>query len=387
SSSDREEIVEEEEEESEDSDDGEGNLGRLFAERIQWPKQTLTYRSQVVEELVRGVIRIFQGLFTKKFFPVLQPPIGVGSTFEGWSPQEDDAVYSLLIPMNPPSGHIFHVELGTPGEIPAKHARICVELECTCKNEQLVGNMLCFLHHSEEELKRNQGPSLLHTLCTGSYLDVQKTVRWFQKFVRSAWMLLPQSRHYCMTVLLSSRSCKLQITSTFKRTYFVEIMFGVQQGDSDIFMSSQSTEASSTSNTMWPETYAVAEVKFFRCIASQAPRDSFHLKCLQLCARILVGTGFSTYAFKTAVMHLLTTIPLSGWRRKHFLQRLVDSMSYLRCCLEEKRLNHFFIGNENVPGEIHLPLACQRAEPFNLFWYLVQDPAAHAKALHDFSKL
>ncbi|XP_074693884.1 uncharacterized protein LOC141928916 [Strix aluco] len=46
-----------------------------------------------------------------------QPPIGVGSTFEGWSPCEDDAVYCLLVP---PRGHAFHLELGTPGEMPAK---------------------------------------------------------------------------------------------------------------------------------------------------------------------------------------------------------------------------------------------------------------------------
>ena len=73
-----------------------------------------------------------------------------------------------------------------------------------------------------------------------------------------------------------------------------------------------------TSSTTRPENCAVAELNFFRHTARQAPHDSLHLKCLQLCARILVGTGFSTYTLKTAVMHLLTTIPLSGWRRRDY---------------------------------------------------------------------
>ncbi|KAM6273973.1 inositol 1,4,5-trisphosphate receptor-interacting protein-like 1 [Porphyrio hochstetteri] len=381
-----EEEQEEEESEGEDSD-GERDLGRFFAKHIQWPKQNLTYWSKVVEELVDDLFLLFQDLFSDQFLPVLQPAIGVGSAFESWTPEEDGVLYSMLVPLKAPRGHVFHLELGTPGEIPAKHTCIRVELECTCMNEQLVGKMLCFLHHSEEELKRYQGPSLLHTLCTGSYLDVQKTMRCFQTFVSLGCRVLPQSRYFHMKLLPSNRSCKLQLKNASKRTFFIDLMFGVQQGDSDIFLCSQSTEDSFILNTMWPETYAVADLKFFRCIARQAPQDSFHLKCLQLCARILVGTGFSTYAFKTAVMHLLTTIPLSGWRRKDFLQRLVDIMSYLRCCLEEKCLNHFFVGNENVPREIHLPLACQRAEPFNLFWYLVQDPSDHAKALREFGEL
>ncbi|PKU38980.1 inositol -trisphosphate receptor-interacting 1 [Limosa lapponica baueri] len=56
-------------------------------------------------------------------------------------------------------------------------------------------------------------------------------------------------------------------------------------------------------------------------------------------------------------------------------------MWYLRGCVEEKRLDHFFLGNENVPEDIILPPAFQAAEPLNLFQHLVQDPAAHATAL------
>ena len=386
SSSDREQVEEEEEEEEEDNDDA-NDLGRFFEEHIQWPVQNLATECQTVKELLGNFILVFQQLLSNSFFPLPQPPIGVGSAFEGWSPREKDIVYRLLVPLKPPRGHAFHLELGTAGEMPGRNFCVRVELVCTCMSERLAGEMLCFLHHPEEELRRNQDPSLLRTLCTSSYLDVQKTARWFHQLVKAAWVVLPQSSTCCLTVLPSSRSCKYQVTKSDNKSLITEMIFGVQQGNSHIFVSSQTTEAIFTPSTMWPETYAVAEANFFSHMARQAPHDSFHLKCLQLCARILVGTGFSTYTLKTVVMHLLTTTPLSGWRRKHLLLRLQDIMRYLRCCLEEKRLDHFFLGNERVPEEISLPPDFRTLEPLNLFQCLAQDPAAHVEALREFVEL
>ncbi|KAM6444527.1 uncharacterized protein O9250_015583 [Rhynochetos jubatus] len=367
--------------------DSEDALGRSFAKRIPWPVQNLAYRSRVMEELAGDLLRVFHMYFSGSFFPVLQPVIRVGSTFEGWSPREEDARYRLLLPLQPPRGHAFRLELGTAGEMPAKDSRVRVELECICRRPELVDDTLCFLHHPEEELRENQAPSLLHTLCTGSYLDAQKTARWFQDTVRSAWGVVPLSRLYKMNLLPSSRSCKMQLISTSGRSLFAEIIFGVQLGVSDIFLSSQPAEPGLIPSTRWPQSCVVAEAKFFRVVARQAPRDSFHLKCLQICARILEGTAFSTYTFKTAVMHLLTTTPLSDWRRRHFMLRLEDIMRYLDDCLKEKRLNHFFFGNEHVPEEIILPPAFPTAEPPNLFQHLAQDPAAHARAMTEFDEL
>ncbi|KAM6136969.1 inositol 1,4,5-trisphosphate receptor-interacting protein-like 1 [Pterocles gutturalis] len=384
-----EEAQEEEEEESDQEDaDGERDLGRIFAWRIQWPAQDLAYGSQLVEELVGNLLRASQELFFNSFFLVLQPAIKVGSTFEGWAPREDDAVYCLLLPLKPPRGHTFHLELDTPREMPASDSRVRVELKCTCMEVQLVHKSLCFVHRPEQELRRNQGPSLLHTLCTDSYLDVEKTAHWFQSFVSSAWARMPQSCSYDMKVLPSSRSCKLQLTNASGRTVLVEIIFGVQQGDWDLFLSSEGRDdIFLIPSTIWPESYAVAEAKFFSHVARQAPRNSFHLQCLQVWASILEGTDFTTYTLKTVVMHLLATTPLSGWRRRDFLPRLEDIMQFLRCCLEDKCLNHFFFGNENVPEEIILPPAFKTAKPYNLFYHLLHYPADHAQALRDYMVL
>ncbi|NWR59120.1 IPIL1 protein, partial [Bucorvus abyssinicus] len=152
--------------------------------------------------------------------------------------QEYHVVYHLLVPLKAPQGHSFHLELGTTGEVLSKDSRIRVELECICVREQLEEDMLCFLHHPKEELRRNQPPSLLDTLCTGSYLDTARTIRCFQILVKSAWKALPEQEDNCLTVLPSSCSCKLLLTSTSSIPILIEMLFGVREDDSGAVTSS-----------------------------------------------------------------------------------------------------------------------------------------------------
>ena len=209
------------------------DVGRISAKRLLDLPQSFT----MVEELMDELLPVCRKLSRNSFMPRLKPAIGVVSAFEGWSPRDNDAVYHLLVPLKPPRGHAFHLEPGTAEEMPARNSRLRVELECTCTRERLVGDMLCFLHHPEEELRKNQAPSLLGTLCTGPYLDMEKTTRWFQILVKAAWVVLPQSRHCRLTVLPSRRCCKLRLTNASDSAFLIEMMFGVQQDGSDTFLS------------------------------------------------------------------------------------------------------------------------------------------------------
>ncbi|NWZ84577.1 IPIL1 protein, partial [Poecile atricapillus] len=374
-------------EESEEELPAKKSMIWIFSRHFQLSVPKLAPGRRVVQELLSDLLQVSHSLFSDSFFPLLEPAIGVGSAFEGWSHhKEEDVVYYMFVPLKPPHGHAFLLEPDTTGEMSQRSMRIRVELVCTCTRQQPDNNMLCFLHHSEKELKRNQMASLLHTLCTGPYLDGEKIALWFQTFVILAWSMLPQSCHYSMKVLPSRRSCKVKLMKASGRSFTVEIIFSVQQGDSDIFLSSQPTEAQFPPSTTWLESYAVAEAKFFRQVAMQAPPHSCHLKCLRLCARVLEDSGLSIYALKTSVMHLLTLIPLSEWQHKYLLMRVDDILHYLRCCLEEARLKHFFFGNEDMPEEISLPPAFQEAQPLNLFQDLAQNPAAQTEALNKFNK-
>ncbi|NXN65412.1 IPIL1 protein, partial [Himantopus himantopus] len=67
----------------------------------------------MVEDLVDELVCICQKLSQNSFMPRLKPVIGVGSTLGGWGAHVDDAVFCLLVPLKPPLGHTFHLELGT----------------------------------------------------------------------------------------------------------------------------------------------------------------------------------------------------------------------------------------------------------------------------------
>ncbi|XP_038009582.1 inositol 1,4,5-trisphosphate receptor-interacting protein-like 1 [Motacilla alba alba] len=389
-------------EDREDTQDVWNELGLLLVDQIEWPVEDLERGCSVTAELMKSFSRVFVDSASNSFYPVPQEAIGVGSAFEGWSPRDWDGVYRVLVPLDPPPGHAFQLELNSAGPMAARTFSVRVELVCTCKREQLDKKLLCFLHHSQEELRRKQKRSLLETLCTGSYLDVEKTSHWFRQLVRCSWLHVPQSYSWHLVFQPSSRSCQFQL-SKGKERLTVEMLFGVRQGDSDIFVVSQPTEAQKggslsfvssqpaqanfIASTAWPETYAAAEAKFFQHIARQLPCESLHLKCLQLFTCILRDTGLSSSTWKTVVMHMLTIVPLSRWCRREFARRLWDTMAYLHCCLQLKRLDHFVLGNERLPAEISLPPAMRRVEPLNLFECLARDPAAHGQAMQAYGQL
>ncbi|XP_038009669.1 inositol 1,4,5-trisphosphate receptor-interacting protein-like 1 [Motacilla alba alba] len=389
-------------EDREDTRDVGNEQGNLLVDHIKWPVEDLERGCSVTAELMKSFSRVFVDSASNSFYPVPQEAIGVGSAFEGWSPRDWDGVYRVLVPLDPPPGHAFELELNSEGQMAARTFSVRVELVCTCRMEQLDEKFLCFLHYSRKELRRKQQRSLLETLCTGSYLDVEKTSHWFHHLVRCSWRHVPQSYSWHLVFQPSSRSCQFQL-SKGKESLTVEMLFGVRQEDSDIFVVSQPTEAQKggslsfvssqpaqanfIASTEWPETYAVAEAKFFQHIARQLPCESLHLKCLQLFTCILRGTGFSSSTWKTVVMHVLTTVPLSRWCRREFARRLWDIMAYLRRCLQLKRLDHFVLGNERLPAEISLPPAMRRVEPLNLFERLARDPAAHEEAMQAYGQL
>ncbi|XP_066407682.1 inositol 1,4,5-trisphosphate receptor-interacting protein-like 1 [Molothrus aeneus] len=356
------------------------NLGGLSAERIQLPVVEVDKGCSVICDLMARLTDVLRQGLSRNFYPVPQEAIGVGSDFEGWSPCAEGVVYQVLVPLSPPPGHAFHLELDTAG-MAQRNFWVRVELLCTCSSRQLREDMLCFLHHPELELRREQEPSLLHTLCTSSYLDVEQTAQWFCCFVRLAWMLLPQSCHWRLTLLSSRRSCRVQLSKE-KESLMAEMIFGVRRGDSDIFVGSQPSAVGMPSTT-WIETCAMAEAKFFRHISRQAPKDSCHCKCLQLLSHSLVGVSLSSYTLKTVLMHLLSTVPLAGWHSRDFPWRMMDIVEYLLCSLQTKQLQHFVIGNERLPGEISLPSDLRLAEAPNLLQQLASDPNAHRKAVQE----
>ncbi|KAM6380156.1 inositol 1,4,5-trisphosphate receptor-interacting protein-like 1 [Pluvialis apricaria] len=231
------EVDEEEKVEDDDDDDDFGDMWHLrgcVSHCTQWPVPYMADTCTMVEELGEELLSACRRLSGNDFKPRLRPAIGVGCVYEGWSTHEDNVLYRLLVPLQPPPGHTFCLELGTTKDMLTSASCLHVHLQCTCLRELLVEDMLCFVHHSADDLKC-QGPSLLNTLCTNSYLDVEKTACWFQTLVKDAWKLMPQSHCCQLTVLPATRSCKLRLQNG-EESLSIEMIFGVPLDDSGCFL-------------------------------------------------------------------------------------------------------------------------------------------------------
>ncbi|XP_068034873.1 cyclic nucleotide-gated channel beta-1-like, partial [Anomalospiza imberbis] len=104
-------------EDREDTQDAGNEQGILLVDGIQWPVEDLERGCSVVAELMESFTRVFVDSVSNSFYPVPQEAIGVGSAFEGWSPRGWDGVYHVLVPLNPPPGHVFHLELNSAGQM------------------------------------------------------------------------------------------------------------------------------------------------------------------------------------------------------------------------------------------------------------------------------
>ncbi|KAH1173698.1 hypothetical protein KIL84_017537 [Mauremys mutica] len=313
--------------------------------------------------LVNSLLEVCQVLTYQTFLPQLENCTAVASAFEGWCPHRDSKAYRVLVPLLPPKGHSFHLEIENVEGTLEKHDHILVELECMCKRERLLGDVVCLLHHAKEDLSDNiQGPFHVHLLCTNSHLDVEKNMLWFHSLVGKAWALVAHNYSFQLTAQPSASSCKLSLACESKRALSIDIIIGVQWGNSLVFLPCHGAETGPPSSTVWLETFAVQEMLFFQWVS-----------------RIL-----TTYHFKTTPMHLLLLLPLSEWRLEQLAQRLQDILSYLRRSLEEKCLYHFLIENSTLASQIPVPKAFQNAEPLNLFRHLALEPAAHGQATSEF---
>ncbi|XP_010160269.1 PREDICTED: inositol 1,4,5-trisphosphate receptor-interacting protein-like 1, partial [Eurypyga helias] len=155
------------------------------------------------------------------------------------------------------------------GQLSARHSRVCVVLECTCARESILGNILCFLHHPDDTLPRDQNSTLLHTLCTCSYLDAEKVTSWVQLMVQSAWLLLPQSHH-----------CQLKGPALLQ----------VLQVPADNNPQGEHLHGDDVSSAA-RQLYRCPEQRVGKgelLMAWHSQQDNLHLRGLQLCAHILV---------------------------------------------------------------------------------------------------
>ncbi|CAN8207937.1 unnamed protein product [Coccothraustes coccothraustes] len=222
----------EDEDEEEETLKGQRHSVRLFSVPHILSTQGLTDMCRDVKKMMRDVLRVCRVLSKDTFMPEMHPATGKNGIHESWSIFEDRVLYQLLVFLQPPPRHSFRLELYGGTHLPERCSNIRVLLECTCLSE--MGNIPCFVHPSKTSETHHS--ALMQNLCTGSYLDVEEIACWVQNLVQTAWEHLPQWQDWQLTVLPSSRSCRLLLSGPSDMQLCAVLVFAVEQGSPGTFL-------------------------------------------------------------------------------------------------------------------------------------------------------
>ncbi|XP_029821291.1 inositol 1,4,5-trisphosphate receptor-interacting protein-like 1 [Manacus vitellinus] len=222
------------EEQEEDKDEEEEDLNeahRFLLRPTLSPILEVPDMCRNLKHLVHDLLFISRDFSQRTSMPEIYPATGMDSSFESWSISLQNRIfYQLLVVLRPPCGHSFILEQVTMGQQPDRCSDIHVELECMCSSEHGMEYNLCFLHPTDKRLPQDQRSPLLRTLCTESYLNVEKTAHWAQNLLEAAWWRLPRWPRRHLWVLRSSRTCRFLMISPSERQTCTEMYFVVQQG-------------------------------------------------------------------------------------------------------------------------------------------------------------
>ncbi|XP_054977736.1 inositol 1,4,5-trisphosphate receptor-interacting protein-like 1 [Sorex araneus] len=373
-------------------------LESFYKHRVQNAIRDLPCTCEFVESFVDDLIEACRVVGRREAHPQLEDCLGIGAAFEKWGTVHETQAFDILVPIAPPQGTVFVLEMRDPA-LGHRCGSVLVESECACKHEKLLGDVLCLVHHHHREHPAHSGMCSSATkaaLCTASYLDVYKTVQWFQKLLSNAWALVAHKYDFKLSLPLSTTACNLRLDYRSGRSLSIRLILGVQREDTLVYLVSQAADQEQLTSVDWPESFAACEHLFLKLVGRFAPENTCHLKCLQIILSLRdtkdLPPGSSppiltSYHFKTALMHLLLRLPLTDWQPDMISQRLQDILWFLGRGLQQRSLHHFLIGNNFLPLTIPIPKTFRNAEPVNLFQHLVLNPMAHSQAVEEFHSL
>ncbi|XP_006900757.1 PREDICTED: inositol 1,4,5-trisphosphate receptor-interacting protein-like 1 [Elephantulus edwardii] len=372
-------------------------LDSFYQHYVYNANRDLRSTCEFVESFVDDLIEACRMLSRREAHLQLEDCLGIGAAFEKWGTYQETQKFDILVPIVPPQGFIFVLEMRDPA-LGRRCGCVLVELECMCKCEKLLGDVLCLVHHNSDHLAAagKWNSFIKGSLCTGSHLDVYKTVQWFRNLVGNAWALVAHKYDFKLSLPPSATSCELRLDYRSGRFLSVSLVLGVQREDTLVYLVSQAPDQEQLSSVNWPESFAACEHLFLKLIGRFAPENTCHLKCLQIILSLQdlenLPHGAScpvltSYHFKTALMHLLLRLPLTDWQHNMLSQRLQDILWFLGRGLQQRSLHHFLIGNTFLPLTIPIPKTFRNAEPVNLFQHLVLNPSAHSQAVEEFHNL
>ncbi|XP_053306265.1 inositol 1,4,5-trisphosphate receptor-interacting protein [Spea bombifrons] len=338
---------------------------------------------EFVEGFVDDLLEALRSLCNRDADMEVEDSVCVGSTYENWrvnKPLECD----LIVPFAPPEPFQFECrpwvidQSITPHKQGYGTIRVCrpddKEAGCVCGKTKLGEDLLCLVH--SQNIKKNDNEDM-NLLCSknSNYLAKDQVMMWFQTSLTKAWSKISHKYEFDLNFRNLNIPGALRVKFRSGKVISFNITPVVQYEDSDLYLVSHFPSAPEPQdNIYWDISFAVYEKRFLKEVAKHLPDNSCHLSCLQIMTflyskqcSISGQTGLTTYHLKTVLLHLLLVRPSSEWDRSHLDSRLKDMLRSLEKCLLEKKLNHFMVGNPDLPESVKLPEVFRLAEPFNLF--------------------
>ncbi|XP_067858070.1 inositol 1,4,5-trisphosphate receptor-interacting protein [Heptranchias perlo] len=382
-------------------------LARFYEKCVRVPGNELSRTQELVEGCADDLLEALRSVCDRDLDMEVEECIGIGSLYENWRVGKP-LVCDLIVPFTPPEPYCFRVELVgtgqgvTPGE--RGYGRIHVasphqnSSACLCGRTHLGEDMLCLVHGEHSPGSRPDGSGLLWS-ATAPYLAKGQVMRWFQTALTKAWAKISHKYDFELCFRELDRPGALKIRLRSGKTLFFNISPVVQFESSDVYFMPIFTSDAEPGNvqsndTFWPLTFAVYEKRFLKSMAKKLPENSCHLVCLQIVSFLhqkqcsLTGpSGLTQYHLKTALLHLLASRPLADWHQACIQLRLQDLLRYLDKVLQEKRLNHFIVGNASALPDVDIPAVFRLAEPLNLFRALVTHHVLYQRARGTFEEM
>ncbi|XP_046899748.1 inositol 1,4,5-trisphosphate receptor-interacting protein [Hypomesus transpacificus] len=263
---------------------------------------------------------------------------------------------------------------------------------CPCGNTDI--DMLCLLHSDEKVVDMSKKSSSPFLSPTTPYLSKTQVLKWFQRELRQAWEYISHKYEFELTFSNTDVPGTLSVRFRSGKVITFNIKPVVEfKGTAAYFVIGTSNKnVNNSSDAFWELSFAPYEDHFLKRLNINLPKNSCHIKCLEIAVFLhrkqtgLTGkSGLTVYHMKTALYHLLIKEPLM-WHPEQLTNRLQDLLGFLENCLEHKKLSHAFFGNSLV-SNTSLSQRLAEAKPVNLFHPLVVQKSLYFKTVKHFHEL
>lgn len=309
--------------------------------------------------------------------------VEVGRLYEQW-PSRKSLVCEYHVPIIPRKPFSFEFELFRDKITLYSNVNMVkdtVSSICICNDTNPDADTLCLLH-PDNKTNNIAEDYINDPLCheDSPYLSKKRVGKWFRNALKKAWEEISHKYDFELTFHNTESPGSLKVRFRSGKVILLNITPVVRFQDSEAHLISYLSSIMHLSDTHWPVCFARYEYSLLQHFHKMLPRNSCHIRCLQILSFLhnhQIGlTGeckLTSYHLKNALLHRLLVDTPSLWRPEHIGQRLDDALTFLQQRVKAKVLQHALVGNSLIPSNFGFPKEFRKEKPINLFQPLLSN--------------